>query len=47
MPEKYRANVNVDRVPYDRGPHEKPRLDDEEIDALVAFLQTLTDSQYR
>jgi cytochrome c peroxidase len=47
LPQKYRANVNADRVPYDRGPGEKPRLDDGEIDAIVAFLQTLTDAQYR
>lgn len=46
LPELYRKNVDTDRVPYDRGAGEKPRLDDGEIDALVAFLQTLTDAQY-
>jgi cytochrome c peroxidase len=47
VPQKYRENVNVKRVPYDRGVGETPRLDDGEIDAIVAFLQTLTDAQYR
>jgi cytochrome c peroxidase len=47
LPKKYRANVNVARVPYDRRAREAPRLDDAEIDAIVAFLQTLTDAQYR
>jgi cytochrome c peroxidase len=46
LPEQYRANVNVERVPYDRAVGEKPRLDDDEIDAIVAFLQTLTDSEH-
>lgn len=47
MPEKHRVNVNTRRVPYDRGVGEAPRLDDGEIDAIVAFLQTLTDAEYR
>ena len=47
MPEKDRVNVNTSRVPYDRGVGEAPRLDDGEIDAIVAFLQTLTDAEYR
>ncbi len=47
LPQKYRENVNVTRVPYDRGLGETPRLNDGEIDAIVAFLQTLTDAQYR
>jgi cytochrome c peroxidase len=47
LPKKYRENVNVARVPYDRRAGEAPRLDDAEIDAIVAFLQTLTDAQYR
>jgi cytochrome c peroxidase len=47
MPEKHRVNVNTSRVPYDRGVGEAPRLDDGEIDAIVAFLQTLTDAEYR
>ena len=39
----FHDNVNVKEVPYDRKPGETPRLDEEEIDAIVAFLQTLTD----
>lgn len=47
LPSVYRTNVNTNRVPYDRGIGEKPRLDSDEIDAIVAFLQTLTDAQDR
>lgn len=47
LPEPYRTNVNTDRTPYDRGAGEAPRLDDGEIDAIVAFLRTLTDAEYR
>lgn len=47
LPESYRANVNTDRAPYDRAAGEAPRLDDGEIDAIVAFLRTLTDAEYR
>jgi cytochrome c peroxidase len=43
LPARYRANVNVKEVPYDRKPGQKPRLTDEEIDAISAFLETLTD----
>jgi len=39
------ANMNSSEVPYDRRPGDSPRLDDAEIDAVVAFLQTLTDRQ--
>jgi cytochrome c peroxidase len=39
------ANVNEKEVPYDRKPGQKPRLNDQEIDAIVAFLETLTDRQ--
>jgi cytochrome c peroxidase len=37
------SNVNMKEVPYDRKPGQKPRLNDKEIDAIVAFLETLTD----
>jgi cytochrome c peroxidase len=37
------SNVNMNEVPYDRKPGQKPRLNDKEIDAIVAFLETLTD----
>lgn len=43
LPPQYRRNVNHDEVPYDRKPGETPRLNPEEIDAITAFLRTLTD----
>jgi cytochrome c peroxidase len=43
LPEKYRANVNEKEVPYDRKQGKEPRLNEHEIDAIVAFLNTLTD----
>jgi cytochrome c peroxidase len=43
LPLTYQANVNREEPPYDRKVGQAPRLNDEEIDALVAFLQTLTD----
>lgn len=43
LPAQHRANVNVDEVPYDRKLRQKPRLSDKEVDAIVAFLETLTD----
>ncbi len=45
LPAKYHGNVNVKEVPYDRRLGQRPRLTDHEIDALVAFLQTLTDKR--
>ena len=47
MPKPYREYVNVDKAPYNRQEGETPALDDGEIDAIVAFLGTLTDAQYR
>lgn len=47
VPAKYRANVNVDKAPYNRHQGETPPLDDSDIDAIVAFLTTLTDAQFR
>jgi cytochrome c peroxidase len=38
-----KANVDIKEVPYDRKPGQNARLNYEEIDALVAFLNTLTD----
>jgi cytochrome c peroxidase len=35
--------VNLEDVPYDRKAGQRPHLNDKEIDALVAFLKTLTD----
>jgi cytochrome c peroxidase len=46
VPQRYRANVNVTSLPYNRAEGDKPALDDEEIDAIVAFLGTLTDKEY-
>ena len=43
LPASAHENVNVDEVPYDRKPGQKPRLSEKDIDAIVAFLETLTD----
>jgi cytochrome c peroxidase len=45
LPPEYRGLVNVDIPPYDRGRGKPPRLDDSEIDAIVAFLGTLSDQK--
>ena len=34
----------MEEVPYDRKLGQRPRLNDREVDALVAFLKTLTDA---
>ncbi len=47
LPAKYKDNVNVEKAPYNRHKGDKPALDDGEIDAIVAFLGTLTDAAYR
>ncbi len=46
VPAKYRAQVNVASIPYNRREGDVPALNDAEIDAIVAFLQTLTDARY-
>jgi cytochrome c peroxidase len=46
VPAKYQGNVNVQSLPYNRAPKDKPALTDDEIDAIVAFLGTLTDKEY-
>lgn len=43
LPAEYRANVNTKEAPYDRKEGQKPRLSENDIDAIVAFLETLTD----
>ena len=43
LPGGYKANVDTEEAPYDRRAGEKPRLDPDEVDAIVAFLKTLTD----
>ena len=45
LPEVYRANVNTLALPYNRREGETPAFDDEDIDAIVAFLGTLTDAE--
>jgi cytochrome c peroxidase len=42
LPPQYRGNINHD-VPFDRKAGEQPRLNDQDIDDIVAFLKTLTD----
>jgi cytochrome c peroxidase len=44
VPAQYRKNVNVTASPYNRRTGDAPALTDAEIDAIVAFLQTLTDA---
>jgi cytochrome c peroxidase len=46
LPAQYRQNVNVDKAPYNRHEGETPPLDEKEIDAIVAFLGTLTDAKF-
>jgi len=43
LPRSAHENVNVDEAPYDRKPGQKPRLSEKDVDAIVAFLETLTD----
>ena len=43
LPQALRGNVDVETRPYHRRPAQRPALNDEEIDDIVAFLQTLTD----
>ncbi|MCX7899142.1 MAG: cytochrome-c peroxidase [Methylocystis sp.] len=45
LPKLHHVNVNAAEAPYDRKPGQKPRLTDAEIDAIVAFLETLTDKR--
>ena len=42
-PEAYRGMINTRQAPYDRKATDGPALDDAEVDAIVAFLGTLTD----
>jgi cytochrome c peroxidase len=46
-PDRYRRNVNTLSFPYNRHEGDPPAMDDADIDAIVAFLQTLTDEPYR
>jgi cytochrome c peroxidase len=47
LPPEFAGNVNTSEVPYDRGPGQAPRLSPREIDAVVAFLRTLSDGYSR
>jgi cytochrome c peroxidase len=47
LPERYRPNVNIQSFPYNRHEGDPPAVEDADIDAIVAFLQTLTDEPYR
>ena len=47
VPAKYRGRVNVTSPPYNRKAGDPPALDAREVDAVVAFLRTLTDAPYR
>jgi cytochrome c peroxidase len=46
VPAKYHANVNIYAPVYNRREGAAPPMTDEEIDAVVAFLGTLTDAPY-
>ncbi len=46
VPLQYRSQVNVASIPYNRREGDVPPLNDAEIDAIVAFLGTLTDARY-
>jgi cytochrome c peroxidase len=46
LPREYQRNVNTDFAPYSTVAG-VPRLDDADIDALVAFLGTLTDVEFQ
>lgn len=45
VPAAHRANINVNSTPMNRRPGSTPGLSDEEIDAISAFLGTLTDAR--
>jgi cytochrome c peroxidase len=47
VPAADQANINVADVPYNRVLGETPLLNDQDIDAITAFLRTLTDSDFR
>ena len=47
VPEKYRHQVNINSIPYNRRQGDEPALTDEDVDAIVAFLGTLTDAAYQ
>jgi cytochrome c peroxidase len=46
VPPQFRDQVNINSIPYNRRQGDVPALDDGDIDAIVAFLGTLTDEVY-
>lgn len=46
LPEAMRGNVNIVSTPLNRRVGSTPALSEADIDALVAFLGTLTDKRY-
>ncbi len=46
LPAALRGNVNVVSTPLNRKPGSTPAISDADIDAIVAFLRTLTDRRY-
>jgi cytochrome c peroxidase len=47
VPPRFRDQVNVNSIPYNRREGDAPALDEADVDAIVAFLRTLTDAQFR
>lgn len=47
LPAKLHDNVNKVSTPLNRRPGMSPAINDDDIDALVAFLRTLTDRRYQ
>lgn len=43
LPARFHNNINTE-PPFDRKPGDKPALSDDEIDDVIAFLETLTDA---
>jgi len=43
IPAKYRANVDITDAPFDRKPGDKPALNKQDIQDIIAFLRTLND----
>jgi cytochrome c peroxidase len=44
LPTQYQKYVNVNVAPYNQAPGDPPALSDQEIDEIVAFLETLSDA---
>jgi cytochrome c peroxidase len=44
LPVRYRGNVNISDAPLNRSPGDQPALNDFEISKVIAFLETLSDT---